>query len=330
MTAYVEVAVNVPQVTGVFHYHLPPHLEGQVEVGCLVVAPFGRQHVQGVVLRYVDEPSVAETRPLVGVIDSQAMLTQAQIRLVEHLAEESLSPLGAWVGLMLPPGLSQQVDTLYAAGTNFSYASSQRLGKTQARLLALVAENGSLRGRQLDRLLSHVNWRAAAVALVRKNFLTAQSVLPLPGVKPRMARTVALAVPPEAAEATLAQVGRADSAAHARRQAIVRFLMHAPGAVNVTWVYAESGGTASDLRKLAELGLLRFGEGEAMRDPLEGLDCLPSTPPLLTQDQQVCWQAIQVMLNQAAAGREVRSRLFFSPFFNERRYDMKIFPVYGL
>ena len=29
MTTYVEVAVNVPQVSGTFHYHLPPELEGR-------------------------------------------------------------------------------------------------------------------------------------------------------------------------------------------------------------------------------------------------------------------------------------------------------------
>jgi transketolase len=35
-TLYAEVAVNVPQVSGVFHYHLPPELAGQVGPGSLV------------------------------------------------------------------------------------------------------------------------------------------------------------------------------------------------------------------------------------------------------------------------------------------------------
>jgi 3'DNA-binding domain (3'BD) len=34
-----------------FHYHLPPELENQVQPGHLVWVPFGRQEVQGVVLR---------------------------------------------------------------------------------------------------------------------------------------------------------------------------------------------------------------------------------------------------------------------------------------
>ena len=47
---FVEIAVNVPRVSGVFHYHLPPELEGRLEPGHLVLVSFGEQVVQGVVL----------------------------------------------------------------------------------------------------------------------------------------------------------------------------------------------------------------------------------------------------------------------------------------
>ena len=47
MTTYVEIAVNIKKVSGEFHYHLPPELEGKVLPGHLVVVPFGKQRVQG-------------------------------------------------------------------------------------------------------------------------------------------------------------------------------------------------------------------------------------------------------------------------------------------
>ena len=50
MTTYLEVAVNVPQVSGTFHYHLPSDWEEPITPGCLVTIPFGKQTVQGVVL----------------------------------------------------------------------------------------------------------------------------------------------------------------------------------------------------------------------------------------------------------------------------------------
>ena len=53
MPIYVEIAVSVPQVQGVFDYHLPPELEDRVEAGHLVTIPFGKQTVQGVVLQRI-------------------------------------------------------------------------------------------------------------------------------------------------------------------------------------------------------------------------------------------------------------------------------------
>ncbi|MEW5830260.1 MAG: hypothetical protein AB1846_15330, partial [Chloroflexota bacterium] len=38
---FVEIAVNVPAVSGVFHYHLPDELVPTAAPGCLVTVPFG-------------------------------------------------------------------------------------------------------------------------------------------------------------------------------------------------------------------------------------------------------------------------------------------------
>jgi primosomal protein N' (replication factor Y) len=56
MKQYVRVSVNVPQITGVFDYHLPENLIDGVGPGSLVIVPFGKQTVQGVVLKRIPEP----------------------------------------------------------------------------------------------------------------------------------------------------------------------------------------------------------------------------------------------------------------------------------
>ena len=78
MPTYVEIAVNVPQVGEVFDYHLPPELEGRVRLGCLVIAPFGRRPVQGVVLGVKSQPSIAETKAVMDLVDEDPVLTSAQ------------------------------------------------------------------------------------------------------------------------------------------------------------------------------------------------------------------------------------------------------------
>ncbi|MCK4977214.1 MAG: primosomal protein N' [Anaerolineales bacterium] len=302
MPTYLEIAVNVPQVADVFHYHLPEDLEGQVHVGHLVEVPFGQRRVQGVVLRFISEPSVSDTRPVSGLVDTQAVLTPSQISLAQELASITLAPLAACIGLMLPPGLGQQADTLYTISRKQPSVSEKPLTDLQKRLLTTLEKRGPLRGRQLDQAMPRVNWRSSARSLVRRGLLSTQSVLPSPTVKSKSVRTVQLACPPETAEAELPNLGRAGSAALKRRQGILRYLLREPGPVDVAWVYAESGGNLSDLRKLAERGLVTLGKSEVWRDPLEGMDFQITEPPPLTGDQMTCWNEIEAGIKSAGNG----------------------------
>jgi primosomal protein N' (replication factor Y) (superfamily II helicase) len=77
-----------------------------------------------------------------------------------------------------------------------------------------------------------------------------------------------LAVPLEVAEASMGELGKTDST-RARRQKALQFLMQVKDAVNVSWVYAESGCNLADLQELEERGLIRLFETEIFRDPLE-------------------------------------------------------------
>jgi primosomal protein N' (replication factor Y) len=298
MTTFVAVAVNVPQVSGVFDYHLPAEMVGQVRLGHLLLVPFGRQTVQGVVVDFPDQPGVEETRPALEIVDPAAALTMLQIALARQMAHDCLAPLAACIGLMLPPGVEQQADVLYT----LQGAAPGSLTKTQARLVKLLSERGPLRGQQIDRAIPRVDWRSAARALIRRGVIATQPVLPAPKVKPKVGRTVQLACSPAQAEAALPNLARAGSQTLERRQAILRFLLREPGPVDVSWVYAESGGGLEDLRVLSERGLLRLGESEVWRDPLQQYDFQPSQAPVLTRDQQAVWAEVEKSLAAAASG----------------------------
>ncbi len=273
MPAFVRVSVNVPSVTGVFDYSLPASLAGQVLPGCLVTVLFGSQTVQGVILQLLDEPSVKETKAVLDLLDPLPVLTAAQLALAEHMAEETLSPLAAMVDLMLPPGLSQQADMLYQMAddgrrTIDDGPRSTVHGPVANRILNLLQARGPLRGRQIDRHFGPQEWRGAARALVRRGLLQTRSVLQPPRVRPKFVRVAQLAVAPEAAESAMADLGKTEST-QKRREAALRCLVREPGAVNVSWVYAESGCNLADLQELEERGLIRLFENEIWRDPLE-------------------------------------------------------------
>jgi primosomal protein N' (replication factor Y) len=305
MPAYVEVAINLAQIAGAYHYHLPADLEGKVLPGHLVEVPFGRQQVQGVVLEPVEAPEVLETKAVTGLIDPDPVLTRQQIELARHLARSTLSSLAVCIDLMLPPGLGQQADSLYTLERGKSAIGMKPLTRLEIRLLELLEQRGPLRGRQIDQALPRVNWRSAAQGLRRRSLLSVQPVLQAPTVKPRTVRNVRLAGSPEQVEVRMPQVGKAGSPALMRRQAILRYLLREPGPVDVAWVYAESGGTLADLRRLSELGLVVIGEDEVWRDPIAGIDFSPTRAPALTRDQRLCLEAVEQGLQEVVEGKTV-------------------------
>lgn len=306
MPTYVEIAVNVPHVAGLYHYHLAPDLEGSIKVGHLVEAPFGRQRVQGVVVGFTLQPEVIETKPVTALIDQQAVLTEAQIRLAQHLAKTTLSPLASWIDLMLPTGLAQQADTLYSFGTKYPLSQGQSVTALQKRILGLIAQRGEISGRQITHAMSRVNWRASVKTLISKQILSAKPVLSAPSVQPKMARTAQLIGSADQIEALSVQIGKHSSPAYERRRAILQYLKDNPGEMEVASIFAVSGGNATDLNKLSGLGLIKLGERQTWRDPLQKIVNTPYETFKLTSDQQACLSEVIKALLKAFAGESVR------------------------
>lgn len=278
MTSFVQIAVNVPSVAGIFDYAVPESLAGKIGVGHLVIVPFGKQTAQGVVFRFIDQPSVQAVKEIQELVDAEPVLTQPQIALAEEMALSTLSPLAAVVGLFLPVGLSQQVDTIYELRiTNYQLRNNDKTISPQTqrltvedRILSLLKMRGPLRGRQIGTHFAKVDWRKTAGFLVKKGVLSARSILPPPRVRSKFIRVAQLAVPPEEAESEMLNLGTKQTLA--RRQSALRFLIQQPDAINLSWVYAQSGCNLADLQELEERGLIRLFESEIFRDPLQKVE----------------------------------------------------------
>jgi len=265
---FARLAVNIPAISGVFDYLIPAELVSQLQAGCLVTAPFGNQTVQGIVIELSDSSPIPNPKPILDLLDPAPLLTPPQLALAMRLADSTLNPLSAIIGMMIPTGLSQQADILYELrNTNYSDPSS----KVATRLLNLLHERNALRGRQIDSHFAKVDWRKTANMLVKKGVLISKNVLPPPRVRPKNIRVAQLAVTPEAAQAEMNALGSTKQT-QARREAALRFLIQQPEPINLSWVYAQTGCNISDLQELEERGLIRLFENEIFRDPLERLE----------------------------------------------------------
>ncbi|MEX2162135.1 MAG: primosomal protein N' [Anaerolineales bacterium] len=296
MPRFVQIAVNVPRVSGVFHYHCPPELEERLRPGHLVLVPFGPRTVQGVVLGDVAQAEVPETKPVSLLLDPEPVLTALQLQLAAHLSETCLAPLAACVSLMLPAGIGKLADVEYSL-TPAAATFDGKLKPTQARLLKLLNERGALRGGQLNRALPRRNWRVSARSLMHLGLVTSKALPPLPAAKPKTVRTVAFVAAPSEEN----KLGR-QAATRARRARMLGALQRQPGPMDAEWLYAESRGKLQDLYALAELGLVRLSERESVRDPLAELPYDPSQPPQLTADQARAWQTVEEALTSAQKG----------------------------
>ncbi len=312
MTTYVQVAINLTTLPELYDYHVPAELEGKIQPGSLVVVPFGRQVMQGVVWRYVSAPQVSETRPIGALLDPQPVLTHAQQQLAEWLSRHYLAPLPACIALMIPPGLSRQADTLLSLRPQ-ALPPLESLSPIQRRLVDLLKERGPLRGAQIDAHIKGVDWRPAARRMTQRGWLEAQPILPAPTVAPRRERLITLAIPPGQIEAHRSQLGRPGTAAVERRLTLLRVLAAQREPIAPAWLFTEAGGgTSADLRWLEERGLIRSLVGEVIRDPLDHMDIPPlSEPPTLTREQQAVWQEVQTALRRVESGQSAPPHILY-------------------
>lgn len=304
MNTFVQIVVNVPAVSGIFDYAVPDTLLGQVGPGHLVIAPFGKQTVQGVVFRFIDQPSVPDVKEIVELVDAAPVMTQAQIMLAEAMAETTLASLASVVSLFLPVGLSQEADTHYKLSRSIPVGRitdyEDKTSTVAIRIIHLLKERGPLRGRQIDTHFRKVDWRRVAASLVKKGVLESRSVLPPARARSKYIKTAQLAVSPEVVEAEVDNLGKTEST-QLRRKKALQFLMQVKDAVNVSWVYAESGSNLADLQELEERGLIRLFETEIFRDPLEKTG--------IQLDKYISKEEIELTPEQESALREITNAI---------------------
>ena len=300
MQSYVDVVINLPQISDTYHYHLPPDLVGVVVPGSLVIVPFGKQRAQGIVLRFIDAPEVAETRPVEDVVDDLPALTPVQIALAQWLADENLAPLGTCISLMLPPGLSQRADLLIRLNSDQQIDLSA-YSPLEKRIIGLLQKRGDLRGRQIDAAIRQVEWRGTVRKLARAGVVRTRAVLPQPRVSPKTVRKLTLAMDPDSLDHLDQPLSRI-STVHERRLRVLHTLAGETRSVEPGWVYTQTGANYGDLKALEKLGWITFVDAQVWRDPLEDLDFVPADPPELTSDQERAWGVIRSGLDDARQG----------------------------
>src|SRR5271165_2611607 len=95
---------------GPFDYLLPEELRGgAVEVGSMLVVPFGRREVLGVVVGLADSSEVAEKKLLAPLRALELGVPGELVELAEWIAAEYCSTISRALSLVLPPGAARRL-----------------------------------------------------------------------------------------------------------------------------------------------------------------------------------------------------------------------------
>ncbi len=189
---YAEVALNVP-VRKTFTYHIPDVLAGSLKPACLVRVEFGVAMQPAVVLALHDETAIPQTKPIMELLDPEPVLSDVYLDLAKWLSETTLSPIGACVWLMLPPGFAGKSDRSFRYLGDMDSDEPKQMILPGAdpkaslplpdRLLIHLRERGPRRLSQLKRTFPKQPVEAELERLVAAGAVVGESVLAPPSAR---------------------------------------------------------------------------------------------------------------------------------------------------
>jgi primosomal protein N' (replication factor Y) (superfamily II helicase) len=107
--AQVEPMTTARVLRGPFDYRLPQELRGEVTIGSMLVVPFGRREILGVVTALADHSEISEEKLLPPLRALELGVPIDLVALAEWLAEEYCSTLARALALVLPPAATRRL-----------------------------------------------------------------------------------------------------------------------------------------------------------------------------------------------------------------------------
>lgn len=155
---YADIVFDRP-LDHAYSYSVPEHLVPRIAVGKRVAAPFGRGDTGtvGYCVRVHSVPPIRTVKAIADVLDDEALLTDALLRLTRWMADYYLCGWGQVLQAVLPAGVREQAGTreaIFLEAVPEAEAPSQTRAITTKQLLVLEKlrkADGPMEQRQLAR-----------------------------------------------------------------------------------------------------------------------------------------------------------------------------------
>ena len=180
---FAEIAVDSPIGHGrTFSYEIPDHM--MLQIGHMVLVPFGTQILQGIVLSLENSPSVDKTKYIIEITDPEPLLDQDRLDLVKWISGYYLCTLFEACALMIPPGIREyEAIWVYWNDLYEGDISNIKLSDYQLKILNYVKARKKTR---LSKLISNFGDKARTSVshLIKMNILYRETLQKDPVAKP--------------------------------------------------------------------------------------------------------------------------------------------------
>ncbi len=284
---YAEVAVNSPGARSTFCYAVPPRLD--INTGQAVWVPFGSRVVQGIVLGLSAEPSVEETKEIVGIVTGLPLLSPRQIKLAQWISKHYFAPLSDALALMLPPGFERRAITcVQLGGSHIENLPSLSAEQKQVLDIMRVKEKTSLA--ELEEAIGKEKARQITDQLLDRQLITKTLELDKAKVKPKTLPYVKLIADREEIELERDRLNKS----RANKQAeLLAFLTEQSQPISISELRKRLNCTPATIKALESRHLVSIESVRVRRDPLAHLSFPTFQPPVLASSQQAAWESIK-------------------------------------
>ena len=143
MYAGVHILGAPYQIDKEYDYVIPEQLSGVLDVGSVVIVPFGigNRHVAGIVSSVKDSSEYKNSKPIIGTAPDNLSIGAELYGICEFLKDRCFCSIGEASKAVMPSGFSVRTSVFYRAG---SKARDGALNESAAGILAYVNEKGEV------------------------------------------------------------------------------------------------------------------------------------------------------------------------------------------
>ncbi|MDD5748831.1 MAG: primosomal protein N' [Actinomycetota bacterium] len=258
---YAEVIIDSPstELDRSFHYSIPEEFKDRIEIGSLILVPFGNRLALAYVVGFPEEPDVKKLRQVSNLLDEPPVFDFTSMQLCRWIAEHYICPLALTFRLMMPPGRGRKINQhVNLAVEKHEAFSMLRKNDPLFEIVEVIDTAGGTL--EMETLKKHAGARRAqnaVSALEEKGIVRRKYVLSKPKASPKKRLIVRLK---EAESSSFESLP-------VRQKEIALCLKSLGGAAFAQDLLNETGTSHASIKALEKKGLVEIKSEEIMRTP---------------------------------------------------------------